>query len=48
MQPLMNVGGNGDVHHFRIGQMQALHQRRIFVGAANLKARIEALFLADG
>ena len=47
MQPLMDVGGNGDVHHLRIGQMQAFHQLRIVVGVANLKARIEALFLAD-
>ena len=48
MQPLMDVGGNGDVHHLRIGQVEARHQRRVFVGVANLKARIEAPLLADG
>ena len=28
--------------------MQAFHQRRVVVGVVDLKARIEALFLADG
>ena len=32
---------------FGLGRLQAFHQLRVFVGVANLKARIEALFLAD-
>ena len=48
MQPLTDVGGNRNIHHFRVGQVEARHQRRILIGVANLKARIEALFLADG
>ena len=41
MQPLMDVGGHGDVHHLRVRQVEARHQGRVFVGVANLESRMK-------
>ena len=27
----LHVGGNGDVHHLRIGELEVVHQRDVFV-----------------
>ena len=48
MQPLMDVGGHRDVHHLRVRQIEAPHQRRVFVGVLRLETGVEALLLADG
>ncbi len=48
MQADTRVGGHRDVHHFRIGQLQIIHQLDIFVDRAHLQPRIVVLLLADG
>ena len=48
VQPDLHVGGHRDIHHLRVGQIQVVHQRDIFVDRLHLKARIERLLLADG
>ena len=47
-EPDTHIGGNGDIHHFRIGQVEVVHQRGIFVDRLHLEPRIEGLLLADG
>ncbi len=44
----MDVGGDGDVHHFGVGQVEVVHQLGIFLDRFDLQARVEAFFLADG
>ena len=48
VQALAHVRRHGDVHHLRIGQVEARHQRGIFRGVSHLKARVVTLLLADG
>ncbi len=47
-QPDPHVGGHGDVHHLRIGQVELAHQLDVLVDRLDLQARIECLLLADG
>ena len=46
-QALPHVGGHRHIHHLRVGQVEAVHQRHIVVDRFHLQARIERLLLAD-
>ena len=47
-EPDPHIGGNRDVHHFGIGQIEVVHQVDIVVDRLHLEPRIEGLLLADG
>ena len=48
MQALTHVRGNRHVHHLRVGQIEAVHQRDVFLGRFDLQARIVSLLFSDG
>src|SRR5215510_1677484 len=43
-----HVGGNGNVHHPGVGQVEPAHQLRVFLYRLDLQAWVVALLLADG
>ena len=44
----MDVGGNGDVHHLRIGQLRLSISCDIFVDRLTWRRGLKRLLLADG
>ena len=46
--PHLEVRRNRDVHHLRIGQVQGVHERRVFVRRRDLEPGVAGPLLADG
>src|SRR6185437_2709726 len=45
MQSLAHVGGHRDIHHLRVGEFEAGHERLIFLRRTHLEARVVGAFL---
>ena len=46
-QALMHVGGHRHIHHFRVGEIQIIHQINILLGRLHLQSRIIGALLGD-
>ena len=47
-EPDLQVRGDRDIHHLRIGEVQAVHQVHVLVDRLDLEAGVAHLLLADG
>ena len=47
-EPDRQVRGDRDIHHLRVGEVQAVHQVHVLVDRLDLEARVAHLLLADG
>ena len=48
MEADLHVGGDSNIHHLRVSELQVVHQLNIFIDGFYLEPRVERLLLADG